>query len=286
MAIVSPRSLGGSAVAFLSLLVTGAAAAPPEPPRPVATAPADAPRPAASAPTDAPKPVASTPTDAPKPVAAAPAAAPKPVAAAPADAPAANPRAWETAPATHRSGFALGVEVGFGLSSIVGFPNDVKKIGYAPYYTATGARPTPALAFWLGGALTDWLNFGVGFTAGNLLATGDDKARSAAGMFHVELFPLFYVRESLRDLGVFLDVGTGVASVTSAKDEKLVDSSAASLLGGGILWEPVHFWRVRGGPFLMGNYVWSDTARRPGIFAGWRMSLYAGAVTKPAPAPP
>jgi len=187
----------------------------------------------------------------------------------------ADPKAWETAPATRRSGFVIGAAFGFGAASIVGFPADVKKIGYAPYYTVTGVRPAPVVELWLGGALADWVNFGLGFTASPLLATGDNKARSLAGMFHVELYPLFHVSDALRDLGVMLDAGTGVATVTSPMDDKLVDSSAASLIGGGVFWERLRFWRFRGGPFLMGNYMWSDTARRPALFAGWRMSFYS-----------
>jgi hypothetical protein len=197
--------------------------------------------------------------------------------------PPADPNAWEKAPATRRSGFTFGAALGFGATSIVGFPNDVKKIGYAPYYTATGVVPAPQLQGWVGVALADWVSFSLGFTGQPLLGTGDNKAHSVAGLFHVEVFPLFYVHESLRDLGVMIDAGTGVATVTSPKDDKLVDSSAASLIGGGLFWEPVTFWRFRGGPFLMGNYMWSDTARRPAIFAGWKMSLYAGATAPASP---
>lgn len=197
--------------------------------------------------------------------------------------PPASKNAWETAPATRRSGFAAGIALGFGLSSIVGFPNDVKKIGYAPYYTASGARPAPGGQIWLGGALSDWVSFGFGLGTSTLLGTGDNKARSTAGMFHVEVFPFFSLGESLKDVGVMLDAGAGVATITSAKDQKLVDSSAASLIAGGVFWEPVRFWRFRGGPFLLGNYMWSDTARRPGIFLGWRMSFYSGPRIAAAP---
>ena len=182
--------------------------------------------------------------------------------------------AWEAAPPTRRGGFAMGVALGSGIASIVGFPSDVKKVGYERYYTVTGVRPSPVLSVWLGGALADWVNFGLGFTGGTLLATGDDTARAGAGMFHVEVFPLFYVSDALRDLGLWIDAGAGSATVVSKSEKKLVDSSSASLVGGGVFWEPVRFWRIRGGPFLMGNYMWSATARRPAIFAGWRMSLY------------
>lgn len=197
----------------------------------------------------------------------------------------ADPNAWEKAPPTRRSGFLVGAAFGFGVASIVGFPNDLKKIGYAPYYTATGVRPAPVVELWLGWALADWVSFGIGMSGSQLLGTGDNTARSVTGMFRVELFPLFYVSDKLRDLGIMIDAGTGVANVTTPKDERLVESSAASLVGGGVFWEPVQFWRVRGGPFLLGNYVWSDTARRPAIFAGWRMSLYTGTVKPPAAKP-
>jgi hypothetical protein len=183
--------------------------------------------------------------------------------------------AWQTAPTTRRGGFVVGAAVGLGVASIAGFPNDVKKIGYAPYYTATGVRPTFSPELWIGGALTDWITFGIGVTLSDLV--GPDKGTSVAGMFHIEVFPLFYVSEKLRDLGVMLDAGTGTASVRDAGGTQLVDGSAASLVGGGVFWEPIAAWKIRGGPFLMGNYMWSDTARRPALFAGWRMSLY----TKP-----
>jgi hypothetical protein len=186
-----------------------------------------------------------------------------------------DPAAWQNAPTTRRGGFVVGGALGFGVASIAGFPNDVKKIGYAPYYTATGVRPTFTPELWIGGALTDWITFGIGVTLSGIY--GHDKDTSIAGMFHIEVFPLFYVSEKLRDLGVMLDAGTGTASVTDASGTELVDGSAASLVGGGVFWEPLVVAKIRGGPFLMGNYMWSDTARRPALFAGWRMSLY----TKP-----
>src|ERR1700733_6891416 len=70
--------------------------------------------------------------------------------------------AWETAPPTRRAGFSVGVEVGFGVGSIVGYPNDVKKEGLARYYSSTGVRPGSVGILWLGGAMTDWFNFGLG----------------------------------------------------------------------------------------------------------------------------
>jgi hypothetical protein len=178
-------------------------------------------------------------------------------------------------PNARRGGFVLGLALGAGVSSIVGYPNDLQKEGYAGYYTATGARPSALGQLWIGAAFSDWLTFGIGATGNTLYATGSDKARSFAGLFHVEAFPLYPLGGHLRDLGVMLDAGFGTATVTDAMSDKLVDSSAASLVGGGVFYEAFRTWKIRQGPFLMGNYVWSDTAIRPGIFAGWRASLYA-----------
>ena len=205
------------------------------------------------------------------------AAVPAAAAPAPPEAGSAAPAEPPDIPATRRSGFTVGLLAGFGVASIVGYPNDAMKIGYAGYYTATGARPGGQVGLWIGGALTDWFTFGLGFSGGQLLATGSDTARSEAGLFHIEAFPLFPLGGRLRDLGVMLDFGLGIASVTDPAGHKLVDSSSASLVGGGVFYEGIRLWKIAQGPFLMGNYVFSDTALRPGIFAGWRAALY----TKP-----
>lgn len=184
-------------------------------------------------------------------------------------------REWETAKPTRRGGFVAGVAFGGGLASIAGFPNDVKKIGRERYYTVTGARPSGASTLWIGGALADWFTFGIGFTGGQLFATDGNSAVSGGIVFHIEAFPLFPLGGRLRDVGVMMDAGTGSASVTpDGSESKLVDGGACSLIGGGVFWEPVRFWKIAGGPFVAGNYMWSDSVRRPGIFAGWRMSLY------------
>jgi hypothetical protein len=191
-------------------------------------------------------------------------------------APAAPPTTPPDVPATRRSGFTVGLMAGVGLASIVGYPNDVTEIGYAGYYTATGARPGTHAGLWIGGALTDWFTFGLGFQGGQLFATGQNKAKSQAGAFHIEVFPLFALGGHLRDLGVMLDAGFGTASVTDPTGNKLVDSSAASLIGAGVFYEGIRLWKIGMGPFLLGNYIFSDTALRPGIFAGWRAALYTG----------
>jgi hypothetical protein len=67
-----------------------------------------------------------------------------------------------------------------------------------------------------------------------------------------------------------------VSTVTDGTGNPIVASSAASFIGGGLFWEPLHLWRIHAGPFLLGDYMWSDTARRPALFLGFRGSLYTG----------
>jgi hypothetical protein len=170
----------------------------------------------------------------------------------------------------------VGIDVGFGVGSIVGYPNDEKKIGFLSAYTVTGARPTTLGELWIGGALTDYVNFGIGLSSSMLLATGDNKAKNMGGMFRIEAFPLFPLGGPLRDLGVRFDAGLGSGSVTDPSGALLVDSSLASMIGGGVFWEGLRAWKTAHGPMLFGNYLWSDTARRPAIFLGWRSVLYTG----------
>jgi hypothetical protein len=167
-----------------------------------------------------------------------------------------------------------GLDAGVGIASIVGYPNDETKIGYAPFYTATGARPAGLLEAWIGAAITEWFNFGLGFTSSLLFAIGDDRARNLGGLFRVEAFPLFPLGGRWRDLGVRLDAGLGTGTVTDPMGTRLVDSSSASIIGGGVFWEGLRAWKTAHGPMLIGNYLWSDTARRPAIFLGWRSVLY------------
>ena len=189
----------------------------------------------------------------------------------------AEPKTWENQKDTRRGGFTVGTMVGFGVASVVGFPNDAKKINRARYYTETGTRPGTTGGLWLGGALTDWFTFGVGFNSGMMFATGDNKVTTGGFIFHLEAFPLFSLGGRYRDLGVMVDAGIGVATVVSkaAPDQTRVGGSGCSIIGGGVFWEGVRFWKIHGGPFLAGNYYFADTVRRPGIFLGWRMALYA-----------
>jgi hypothetical protein len=179
-------------------------------------------------------------------------------------------------PPTRRSSFTFGIDLGPGVASIVGYPNDATKIGFARWYTTTGARPAGVLEAWVGGALTDYVTLSLGFKGSRLVGTGSDAAMSLGGIFHIEAYPLFALGGPLRDFGVRIDAGVGTATVTDMSGTKLVDGAAASIIGGGVFYEGLRAWKTAHGPFLMGDYMWSDTVRRPAIFLGWRSAFYAG----------
>jgi hypothetical protein len=177
---------------------------------------------------------------------------------------------------TRRAVFTFGLDAGVGVGSIVGYPNDVTKIGFAHWYTTTGARPAGALEAWVGVPVTDYLTLSLGFKGSRLVADLGQRATSYGGMFHLEAFPLFPLGGHWRDLGVRMDVGLGTAFVADSFGNKIVDGGSTSILGGGIFYEGFRGKKKTGfGPFLMGDYFWSDTARRPAIILGWRAAFYA-----------
>jgi hypothetical protein len=176
---------------------------------------------------------------------------------------------------TRRAVFTFGLDSGIGVASIVGYPNDVTKVGFERWYTTTGARPAGVLEAWVGVPVTDYLTLSLGFKGSRLVADLGQRATSYGGMFHIEAFPLFPLGGPWRSLGVRLDVGLGTAFVADSFGNKVVDGGSTSILGGGIFYEGFRGKKTAFGPFLMGDYIWSDTARRPAIFLGWRAAFYA-----------
>lgn len=188
-----------------------------------------------------------------------------------------SPKAWETEEAERRSGFHMGLTLGTGLGSAAGFPNDAKLIGKESAYTETGVGVGSDMRLWLGGALTDWLNFGAGL---DLNGFSSDGLVSGQGVLvlHAEAFPLYGLGGQWRDVGAMLEGGTGSALTTPEDDPdtKIIDGGAISHISGGVFWEGIRFWRMAMGPFVEMKYSWSQSVRRPFGVLGWRTALYVG----------
>lgn len=182
---------------------------------------------------------------------------------------------WETAPATRRSGFHLGVEGGLALGAAQGYPD--AHLDTSGFFT-TSSGVGPAGTVWLGGALADAFNFGLGASLGSV--TGGGKTSSAtAFVFHLEGFPLFARGGALRDLGLFAEFGAGTVHVRSTDGAELGGGGGSmSLVGAGAFWET---WRVLGGhvalgPFAGFQYQVSDAVSREVALVGVRSAFYGG----------
>jgi hypothetical protein len=178
------------------------------------------------------------------------------------------------APAERRSGFSFGIAGGLLTSSARGYPNDVDKIDVRQYEARSGLGVSTGGAFWIGGALADWLSVGVGVVGGS---SQRDGKRSGGGAFNVriETFPLFYRAGPLRDLGVLFTAGTGGYTIQRGK-EKLAEGAGTSAVGLGAFYEPWRFWQLSFGPQLEYNYQFSDSMSAHTFVLGMRTVFYGG----------
>ncbi|HEY4118935.1 MAG TPA: hypothetical protein VGM56_13810 [Byssovorax sp.] len=189
---------------------------------------------------------------------------------------------WELVSAERRSGVVIGLSAGFGVASVAGFPNDPQKIGFQSAYTITGPKAAFGGAAWVGGALSDWLTFaiGVGRDAPLGLPAGE-AATMFALEFHVEVFPAYGLGGTLRDVGAYVNAGTGPAKLTTAGQQvPLIDGGAAAFVGVGVFWERLRFWRIGAGPYVEAQYFWADSVRAPALLFGLRTALYTGKFAK------
>ena len=183
---------------------------------------------------------------------------------------------WDAKPATRRSGFTAGLMGGLSFGTVVGYPNDFSKWDQPAYRSATSGVGNGGMLY-LGGTLTDWFTFAIGFE-GSTYGGSRNFTREWAILFHTEAFPLFSLGPQYQDIGVFVDFGTGMATINRRSDEAEYSSSGSlSIAGLGAFWEP---WRLAGhlalGPFLSGTYEMSDSLTRVFGMAGFRAAFYGG----------
>ncbi len=183
-------------------------------------------------------------------------------------------KAWETAPHEHRGGFAVGIIAGAGVGASNGFPADTRKVGRAEFYTESGLGLATTATLWIGGALADWLTFGVGGGIG-VIVNGETISPAPTAVFHSDVYPLYALGGALRNLGVTLDFGLGFATTEDAETERrLIDGGGASHVFAGVVFEGIEVWKIKMGPFAGVHYLFSETIRRPAGILGFRTTLY------------
>lgn len=199
-----------------------------------------------------------------------------------------EPAAWEKAPPERRSGFSVGVLLGGGLGNITGYPQDIEKRGKPQFLTDMGATYGGSATLWLGGALTDYLVFGVGL-GGGMYQGGGATVQGFTFVFHTEAFPLYWLGGFWRDIGISLDTGAGTftgelndkpAGAAGEQIPPVIESGAASRVGAGIFYDGLRVWKISTGPFVAFDYTWSSTLSQPIFLLGLRTALYAKAPVK------
>jgi hypothetical protein len=178
--------------------------------------------------------------------------------------------------ATRRSGFTAGILGALAVGDAAGYPNDFSKLDN-PIYHASTTGIGSAATFYIGGALTDWFTFGFGLATSSF---GSSRlvSKSTAFVFHIETFPLFARGGVFRDLALFADVGTGIATLKRKEDDaEFSNSGGLSIGGAGAFWEA---WRLGGhlafGPFAAWQYQSSDAMTRQFTEVGIRGAFYGG----------
>lgn len=175
--------------------------------------------------------------------------------------------------AERRSGFAAGIQVGYGVSSASGYPNEVEKLDRSEYRSSTGLSFGSANTIWLGGALRDWFVFGLGIW-GVSAKKGDIEALGSGFMLHVEAFPLFALGGRFRDLSVYTNVGPGALKIEGGPED--ADGGLMSMLNLGVSFEVLRLKFFALGPTLDGMYTYSQYANGGGAFLGVKGVIYGG----------
>lgn len=178
--------------------------------------------------------------------------------------------------AERRTVLAMGISIGASLGSAAGFPNDPTKIGLIRNYTDSGIGAGFGGRAWAGFALRDFLVFGASFGAFGF-DSGNQVTFAGTVGFHTEVFPLFPLGGTFRELGLALEtgIGTGIVTPTDDTSKLLVDGGLTSSIGVSAFYEGFRIGpKLSMGPYLGYDYVWSSSMRGGAFVLGWRTALY------------
>jgi hypothetical protein len=176
--------------------------------------------------------------------------------------------------AKRRSGFVAGLTLGLAAGTANGYPNELAKLDDPLYKRETGGAFGGVNRLWIGGALTDYLVFGLGY-AGMGLKQDQTSAAGGAFIFHVEGYPLFYRGGIFQDLSIFGDFGAGSMKITG-NNRPEADGGLMSVLGFGMGYEPLRFWKFTFGPAVEYWHWWSQTLIMDSVTVEARLTFVGG----------
>jgi len=176
--------------------------------------------------------------------------------------------------ASRRSGFVIGLGLGLSGGNAQGYPNEIAKLDDPTYKRNTGGAFGGVNRLWFGGALTDYLVFGLGLV-GTGMKHNETKAAGSAFIFHVEGYPLFYRGTVFRDLSLFGDFGAGGMKITGAGRQD-ADGGLMSVIGFGAGYEAARFWKFKFGPAVEYWHWWSQTMTMNSVAVEARLTFVGG----------
>jgi hypothetical protein len=180
---------------------------------------------------------------------------------------------------TTRSGLVVSVVLGFGVAGASGYPNNYSQIGDPNYYSSSNLMLGTGSALFIGGALADWINFGFWFGS-QRFHSRDWQSTGSGGGFRVEVFPLFALYPTLKNLAVEAQFGLGGTSLQALGGDYPKASGTQSFIGIGSFYEFTLFHALGGhgvlGPELEYDNVYSTAIARGSGILGLRFAFYGG----------
>jgi hypothetical protein len=188
--------------------------------------------------------------------------------------------AWQTnydpGKALRRSDFAMGLLVGGAAGNVLGYPNELLKIGDPKYEANTGFGVGPSGGLWLGGALRDWLVLGIGLSIGTVGGNGYSSSGQAF-IFHIETYPLFGQGKIWQDLGLLAEFGAGGRNIVKGATTTAAEGGLMSLATFGVVYEPIRLGaHLSAGPLVEFTYQGSQSVTAAFATIGFRASFYGG----------
>jgi hypothetical protein len=176
--------------------------------------------------------------------------------------------------AVRRSGFAFGVEPAFQLGNVHGYPKDAVKLNDPRYEANTDLSLGGVGRLWLGGAIRDWFSFGLG--AERVQAKGNGfLASGGAFILRPEIYPLYALGGSFRDLGMHADFGIGWMTM-KVDHATVADGGALGRIGLGVFHESLRWRRIGLGPSLGVSHFFSETLKATLVELGVRFVVTTG----------
>jgi hypothetical protein len=178
-----------------------------------------------------------------------------------------------------RSGLVVGLMLGFGAAQTHGYPNNQSQIGDPAYYSSSDVMAGSSSALFLGGAISDYFNFGFLFLSQSYKST-NWTGKNSGGGFRLETFPLVYAVPKLKNVGLFAQFGIGSSTLDVNKPNYPEAKGVQSLLGIGAMWEfPI--FRLFGGHGVLGptieyDAVYSQPLSSGAGVLGVRLAFYGG----------